>query len=154
MTSERDQITLLHSEVARLTGLLLAQRAHLPEEWGLSAHQCTIMGTLLNRDVSPPGVLLERMYGDEEPANSHCALRVQITLMRRKLVRFGIDIKSQRGAGYSLLPYRKTIILRRLRYQIRNPQRIDVMRYKDQDARREYKRQWQRDKRAQMKDAA
>lgn len=94
-------LDLLRARVAYLEDAL-CPAIEMPREWRLTASQCIIMSVLAKREIATRNAIMAALYGHDPDGGSPKSIDVQIYQMRKKLARFGVEIKTYRYVGYSL----------------------------------------------------
>lgn len=94
---------MLREQVAQLEALL-GMRTPAPLEFSLTGNEARAFGVLLNRDVANRDMIMHALYGGKSDADvaEPKIVDVFICKTRKKLKRFGIEIKTQWGQGYYL----------------------------------------------------
>ena len=120
MTCERCQIVeeeneMLREQVEQLKALLRSQTI-LPLEWGLTASEQIVLGTLLQRRRASKDTLYQALYahralGDDDVEPK--IVDVFVCKLRRKLKPFGIEIMTVWGHGYEISAETRRAILER-----------------------------------------
>ena len=111
----REENAMLKADLAWVKGALLSQATHLPARWHFSPAQCRLMGSLLTRDIATYEHLIHVLWFDSvEPEDPRAQIRVNVAIMRSRLVDERIRIDCVRDEGYTLYPPRKAIVLREI----------------------------------------
>jgi two-component system cell cycle response regulator CtrA len=92
---------MLRERVAALEAELIEARP-LPIEWQLTAQECRVFGTLVNRELATKSAIMTALYHDRDDEAEEKIVDVFICKIRKKLKRFNIEIKTVWGQGYCL----------------------------------------------------
>lgn len=95
---------LLRARVVEAERLAFAGDWTAPAEWGLTAAQERIFGLLLSRERATKAQMASASWSLRPDCDvpDPKTIDVQLSLMRRKLKPFGIEIRTLWGRGYAL----------------------------------------------------
>jgi DNA-binding response OmpR family regulator len=108
MTDPQARIRQLEIEKQRLLDenevlkSALAGSVTVPREWGLTPKQADLMRVLIRRPVASYDACMAGLYSDRIAPPDQRIINVLISRMRRKLLPFGIEIRTVWGIGYEL----------------------------------------------------
>lgn len=112
LRAENDE---LRERVRQLEGLLNHTVYLLPKELGLTRTEETVLSSLLAHPTMTRDHAMHALYngrGDAEPDVK--IIDIYVSRLRKKLKDLGIEIKTEWGRGYSLVPASKAIIQKML----------------------------------------
>lgn len=101
---QQEQIETLRERVRQLVDALAPPDTVVPIEWGLTASEARVFSHLTTRDVATKSSIMAALYsdrpdeGDVEPK----IVDVFVCKMRRKIAKFGVEILTVWGQGYTL----------------------------------------------------
>ena len=101
---QRAEIDTLRERVRQLENILAPDDVHVPVEWRLTASEAKVFAHLTTREIATKQSLMLAMYSDRVEAEPEIKIvDVFICKMRKKLSRFGVEIVTVWGSGYSLV---------------------------------------------------
>jgi two-component system, cell cycle response regulator CtrA len=99
----REERDLLKEQVAFLTAALMGENP-LPLEWNLTESEERIMRVILTREYASKDAIMAALYWDKDEPGEDKIVDVMVCKIRKKLKRFGINIKTHWGRGFYLPP--------------------------------------------------
>jgi two-component system cell cycle response regulator CtrA len=88
---------------ALLAEAALAPVTNVPKEWELSGKELELVSVLLDGKTHQFGEIIDRIYFNQDaPGDPNGAIKVFVYRIRRKLRRFGVEVKNVWGQGYYL----------------------------------------------------
>jgi two-component system cell cycle response regulator CtrA len=88
---------------ALLAEAALAPAANVPGEWGLSGKELELVSVLLDGKTHKSTEIADRVYFNQDvPEDLNGTIKVFVFRIRRKLRRFGVEVKNVWGQGYYL----------------------------------------------------
>ncbi|WP_018701422.1 winged helix-turn-helix domain-containing protein [Amorphus coralli] len=96
---------LLRERIAELEQILFGEAWLPPVEWGLTPAEAKVAGVLVTRELASKPAIVAALYAhrpDDQPDDK--VIDVFVYKMRRKLLPFGIEIRTLWGRGYHLDP--------------------------------------------------
>lgn len=109
------EIETLRERNRQLESLILPDDVVIAPEWGLVNVERRCFAALTVRDVVTKQQLYAAVYGDRNEADlpaEESIVESHISKMRKKLKSFGIEVRSERFVGYSLVGrerFRRTV---------------------------------------------
>lgn len=101
---------VLRERVAQLE-VLLGHHFMPPIEWRLTASEARVFGCLLARDIATKEAILAALYRDLGKDEAEIKIvDVFICKLRKKVVPFGVEVKTRWGEGYFLTPATKETV--------------------------------------------
>lgn len=97
---------LLRERVLHLENILM-QTNPLPLEWRLTPSESRVFGVLVNRDLATKDAVMAALYSDRLDADADVEPKivdVLICKIRKKVARFGIEVRTVWGQGWSIDP--------------------------------------------------
>ena len=89
--------------IRQLKAMVADEAIVIPAGWRLTRTEARIFRLLARRETAQLDLLLDALWGDnldiDDPERT---LRVHVSRLRRKLRTTGLDVRSDRGLGYSL----------------------------------------------------
>jgi two-component system cell cycle response regulator CtrA len=96
-----EQVELLQEQIAFLQSALLGD-SPLPLEWRLTETEERVMRVILAREYASKDAIMAALYWDKDEPSDEKIVDVLVCKIRKKVQRFGIDVKNQWGRGYYL----------------------------------------------------
>lgn len=107
-----EEVEFLREKVRQLEALKIGETKLLPEEWNLTALESRIVWMLLENDALSKREIFDHLYhGRFDDAPDLKVLDAHNTHIRRKLNRYGIEIRTRRAVGH-YIPNRKEVLKR------------------------------------------
>jgi two-component system cell cycle response regulator CtrA len=97
----REENELLKEQIAFLTAALMGTEP-LPLEWKLTETEERLMRVLMAREYATKDTILAALYWDKDEPGDEKMIDVLVCRIRKKIKRFGIDIKTHWGRGFYL----------------------------------------------------
>lgn len=94
----------LRERIAFLEDQMLGAETILPVEWRLTASEARVFGALLGRERCSKDFLMSALYVQKQDEAEAKIVDVFICKIRKKLLPFGIKIRTLWGNGYYLDP--------------------------------------------------
>lgn len=99
LVAERDEL----SERVRQLESIINDRSWVPDDWGLTPSEITVLNVLALRRLATKEAIHFALYGaDPDGGASDKIVDVLVCKMRPKLARVGITVHTAWGAGYRL----------------------------------------------------
>lgn len=93
----------LRERVALLERVLCQAERPFPFEWALTASEARVFGVLVSREMATKDAIMAGLYGSRlKDEAEEKIVDVFICKLRKKLGRFGIQIRTHWGQGFSL----------------------------------------------------
>lgn len=107
---QQAEIETLRERIRQLEDILVPPTVHIPLEWCLPNAERRCFAALCSRDIVTKEHLYAALYGDKhasDKATSTCSVESHMSKLKKKLARFGVEIRSERFVGYSLVNRRR-----------------------------------------------
>lgn len=104
LDAARREIALLRERIRQLEEEIAPSTVSVPLEWRLTASEARLFAHLTTRDVATKASIMTALYSDRPDDDPELKIvDVYVCKIRSKVKRFGVEIVTVWGRGYSLL---------------------------------------------------